>query len=374
MRSVYEDHGGVSSKKDRRSLSKPRHRWCRSAARNELWKKLRKVFRQAKHRVWPFSRDAPGPKLLRAKWKAAAGVEGRGSHRCRHATLISRNHVLDVDESILSSSHLEQLERVIDEIAKVQPLPLAVLHQIPNVCVAMLEDVKDWKKLPVVRNQSLADHVSRHYDGLQNLQRCAHDTVIARVQRDLQRDVELRDDRQDLGTTGPALLQKVKHPLDGKEAIRVLLFADTVQEDRKVMVVIKLIHVKLPSKAIADAGMLDLNRQIPAVIKLAELCPLDRPALERFGRRRRVEPRRRDHQTLLLDEFAAVLHAHVVRGGRTALQQRARRQIVCWEISEETLLAHRDKPAALIGLHIPGTIPEAHLRELILDEKRLRRG
>ena len=26
------------------------------------------------------------------------------------------------------------------------------LHQIPNVCVAMLEDVKDWKKLPVVRN------------------------------------------------------------------------------------------------------------------------------------------------------------------------------------------------------------------------------
>ena len=47
--------------------------------------------------------------------------------------------------------------------------------------------------------------------GLADLQRCAHDTVIARVQRDLQRDDELRDDRQDLGTTGPALLQKVKH-------------------------------------------------------------------------------------------------------------------------------------------------------------------
>merc|ERR1719313_3048715 len=270
MRSVYEDHGGVSSKKDRRSLSKPRHRWCRSAARNELWKKLRKVFRQAKHRVWPFSRDASGPKLLRAKWKAAAGVEGRGSHRCRHATLISRNHVLDVDKSILSSSLLEQLERVIDEIAKVQPLTLAVLHGIPNVRVAILEDVKHGKKLPVVRNQSLADHVSRHDDRLEHLQRCAHDAVIARVQRGLQRDNELRNDGQDLGTTRPALLQEVVHPLDGEEAIRVLLFPDPVQKDGKVVVVVKLIHVNLPGKTVSDAGMLDLNRQIPAIVKLTE--------------------------------------------------------------------------------------------------------
>merc|ERR1719335_1796401 len=121
MRSVYEDHGGVSSKKDRRSLSKPRHRWCRSAARNELWKKLRKVFRQAKHRVWPFSRDASGPKLLRAKWKAAAGVEGRGSHRCRHATLISRNHVLDVDESILTSSQKKRLRLSLLSLSLLKP-------------------------------------------------------------------------------------------------------------------------------------------------------------------------------------------------------------------------------------------------------------
>ena len=43
------------------------------------------------------SRNDGDPKLLRAKWKAAAGVEGRGSHRCRHATLISRNHVPQPD-------------------------------------------------------------------------------------------------------------------------------------------------------------------------------------------------------------------------------------------------------------------------------------
>ena len=41
---------------------------------------------------------------------------------------------LDVDESILSSSHLEQLERVIDEIAKVQPLPLAVPEVLSLSC------------------------------------------------------------------------------------------------------------------------------------------------------------------------------------------------------------------------------------------------
>merc|ERR1719473_1372129 len=283
-------------------LSKPRHRWCRFGGEERTLEETAEGF--------------PAANTPRLSQNTASEVEScsgcRISHRCCHTTLIGRNHVLDVDESILSSSLLKELKRVIDKIAKVQPLPLAVLHGISNVGVAILEDVKHGKKLPIVRNQSLADHVSRHDDILQHLQRCAHDTVIARVQRNLQRDNELRDDRQDLGAARPALLQKVVHPLDGKEAIRVLLFADTVQEDRKVMVIIKLIHVNLPSKAIADAGVLDLNGQIPAVIKLAELCPLDRTALERFGRRRRVEPRRRDHQTLLLDEMAPILHANVV--------------------------------------------------------------
>ena len=48
-------------------------------------------------------------------------------------------------------------------------------------------------------------------------------------------------------------LQVHLHPLDGKEAIRVLLFPDAVQEDWKVVVVIELIHINLvPSSTPRD--------------------------------------------------------------------------------------------------------------------------
>jgi len=77
----------------------------------------------------------------------------------------------------------------------------------------------------------------------------------------------LGNDGENLGTT---LLEHVKDTLHGKEAVGVLLFADTLEEDGQVMMVIELHNIDLPLNFVLRA-MLNRNGQVSAVVEAAEL-------------------------------------------------------------------------------------------------------
>ena len=57
----------------------------------------------------------------------------------KYAALISRDHILDVDKSILSSVDLEHFESLLDQVTQVKTFPLAVVDFIAQVLIPDLE-------------------------------------------------------------------------------------------------------------------------------------------------------------------------------------------------------------------------------------------
>ena len=99
-----------------------------------------------------------------------------------YTALISRDHVLDVDESIVASVHLEELERLLDQIAEVLLLALGVIDAVTHVEVVRLEQVHDGKDLTVIRHESFTDGITALDEGLEHMERRADDLVITSVQ------------------------------------------------------------------------------------------------------------------------------------------------------------------------------------------------
>ena len=83
----------------------------------------------------------------------------------------------------------------------------------------------------------------------------------------LDRDDELRDDGEHLGT---ALLQHVESSLQREESVRVSLLSDTLEEDREVMMVVKLGDIHFPVDSVV-ATMLNSDGQISTVVESSEL-------------------------------------------------------------------------------------------------------
>jgi hypothetical protein len=80
-------------------------------------------------------------------------------------------------------------------------------------------------------------------------------------------DDKLRNNREYLSTT---LLEHVKDTLDCEESVWVLLLTDTLEENRKVMVVVKLLDLNFPVNAVLRA-VLNGNREISTVVETTEL-------------------------------------------------------------------------------------------------------
>lgn len=83
----------------------------------------------------------------------------------------------------------------------------------------------------------------------------------------LNRDNELGDNGEDLSIT---LLKEIEDTLNGKESVRILLLTDTLHEDRKVMMVIKLVDFDFPGNLVGGT-VLDLDGKISAVVESTEL-------------------------------------------------------------------------------------------------------
>jgi len=206
----------------------------------------------------------------------------RGRQRSvEHAALVGGDHVLNVNECIISSVCLEKLEGLHDEVTKVKLLALTVVDLVTLVQVLGLEQVHDGEDLTVVRHQGFSNGVTASDELLKNLQASRNDITVAGVQRSLDGDDELGDDGKDLSLT---VLEEVEDALDSKESVWVLLLADTFHEDGEVMMVVKLVDFNLPVDLVGGA-VLDLDGKISAVVESAELRGRDGSPLAGTGSR-----------------------------------------------------------------------------------------
>jgi hypothetical protein len=104
------------------------------------------------------------------------------SRSVEHAGLVGGDHVLDVDEGVFSTVGLEELEGLLDEVAEVKSLALAVVDLVSEVGVALLEEVHDGQDLAVVGNEGLTDGVGAGNEGLQDLEGDGDDLAVTGVE------------------------------------------------------------------------------------------------------------------------------------------------------------------------------------------------
>jgi len=187
------------------------------------------------------------------------------------ARLISRNHILDIDESILTAMHFEELECSLDKVTEVDGLALAVVDFVTKIRVSRLEQVHDRQDLSIVRHKSLTDRVRAGHERLQNLQSDSDDIAVTGVQGSLDGDDQLRNNGQNLSAT---VLQHIKHTLDGKETVGIHFLANTLEEDRQVVMIIELLNLDLPLNLVLGT-MLNSNWKISTVVEETELADGD---------------------------------------------------------------------------------------------------
>lgn len=182
------------------------------------------------------------------------------------ATLISWDHVLDIDEGVFSSVSLESLESLLNKVTQVVSLSLSVVDFVSQVLVASLKEIHNWEDLSVVWHKSLSNSVRAHNKRLQDLEGDGNDFWVAGVQSGFDWDNELRDDWEDLGTT---LLEHVKDTLNGQESIWVLLLSDSFEEDWQVVMIVELSYINFPVDSIL-LSMLDGNWEVSSVVESSE--------------------------------------------------------------------------------------------------------
>ncbi len=122
---------------------------------------------------------------------------------------------------------LEELQSLLDEVADIHSLALAVRNRIANVHVLALENIEDGQNLAVVRYQRLTDELAGDYKLLQHFECDGDYGWIPRVERGFERDDELGNDGQDLLA---AVLKHIKHALDRQETVGFFLLSQAIEE------------------------------------------------------------------------------------------------------------------------------------------------
>ena len=105
-----------------------------------------------------------------------------GASSVEDAALVGGDHVLNVNECIITAVLLEKLERLNDEVAQVGALALGVVDFVALVPVLGLEEVEHGENLAVVGHEGLADRVGASHERLQNLEADGDDLWVTRVQ------------------------------------------------------------------------------------------------------------------------------------------------------------------------------------------------
>ena len=100
----------------------------------------------------------------------------------KHAALVGGDHVLNVNECIISAVRLEQFESRHNQVAQVLTLALAVVDLISLVQVLGLEEVHDGENLTVVWHEGLADGIAAKDKVLQDVEGGGNDGGVTGVQ------------------------------------------------------------------------------------------------------------------------------------------------------------------------------------------------
>lgn len=144
----------------------------------------------------------------------------------------------------MAPAPLKRLQSFVDEVTNILSLLLPVVNLITAVKVLLFENVEYRKDLPVVWHERFADELLRVYQLLQDLQSNADNHRISCVQRRLDWNDELRDDRENFLST---MLQHVLNTSTCKEVVWVCNLAETIKEERQVVVKVKLFNFDLGS-------------------------------------------------------------------------------------------------------------------------------
>ena len=100
----------------------------------------------------------------------------------KHAALVGGDHVLNVNECIISAVHLEQFERRNDHVTQALTLALAVVDLVSLVQVLGLEEVHDGEDLTIVGHEGLANGVTAEDEVLQDVEGSGNDGGVTGVQ------------------------------------------------------------------------------------------------------------------------------------------------------------------------------------------------
>ena len=153
----------------------------------------------------------------------------------KDAWLISWHHILNVDESILSSVHLEEFKGLLNQVSKIVCLSLTIINFVSQVVVTCFEKVHDWQNLSVIWNKCFTDSIRTCNKTLQNLEGDSNNLWVSSVEGGLDWDDQLRNNWQYLGTS---LLKHIEYSLDCEESIWINLLPNTFKENRQVVMII----------------------------------------------------------------------------------------------------------------------------------------
>ena len=105
------------------------------------------------------------------------------NHSVEDTAFIGRYHVLDVNEGVFSTGLFQKFQSLRNQVSQIYPLPLVVLHLVPNVCVVIPENIENWQYLSVIGYQCLSNHLSTQNQLLNNFQHRRYDFNVTSVQR-----------------------------------------------------------------------------------------------------------------------------------------------------------------------------------------------
>jgi len=167
----------------------------------------------------------------------------------------------------------------LDLVSDIHLLALCVVDLVAHVLVRGLVEVQNGQNLTVVGHEGLTNGVRALHKRLEHLESDVDDFSVAGVQCSFDRNDQLWDNWEDLGS---ALLEHVEGALDGEETVRVRLLAEALEENGQVVVIVKLGYLNFPSNPVLRS-MLDRNRQVTSIVKIAELTGSDHTRLHSTG-------------------------------------------------------------------------------------------
>jgi len=146
---------------------------------------------------------------------------------------------------------------------------LVIFDLITKIGVLGFIKIEDGQKLSVVRNKGLTDHFTTSNELLKNLKSDLDDISVSGIQSSLNGDNKLGNDGENLGSTS---LEHFISSHNGEESVGIHLFSETVNENRKVVVVVQLFWADLPLGLRDGTLVINLNGEVTSVVIPSEFC------------------------------------------------------------------------------------------------------